>query len=285
MAGETKYCAICAWRENCQKRYSVRTDIMGNVYCNEFTRDLTLKRKEEVEEQNREAASRIERYIESQLQRMKNLSEQELKEGASGGVITISREAGACGTEIAQRLSRELNMELMNNQIIDYVAESAQISKRVIESLDEKEVSRRDAWIASFFEHKHLWPDQYLDHLIKIIATIGRYGNAIIVGRGAHYILPPEKLFRIRLVAPLEDRIAHIMKVQNATRKEAEKYVLKTDNDRQAFIRKYFHMDMTDPGHYDLLINMRIITVDGAVEAIKAAFLKRKGLEAASPAA
>jgi len=286
MVSETKYCAICAWRVNCQKRYSVHTDVTGNVYCNEYTRDLSLKKQEEVEKQNIEAASRIDRYIENQLRRMQDLSEQELKQGTPGGaVITVSREAGAYGTEIANRLSQELKMDLMNDQIIGYVAESAKISKKVIESLDEKEVSRRDTWISSFFESKHLWPDQYLDHLIKIIATIGRYGNTIIVGRGAHYILPPEKLFRIRLVAPLEDRIAHIMETLKATRKEAEKYVLKTDNDRQAFIRKYFHMDITDTSHYDLVINMRIITVDGAVEAIKAAFLKRKILEASTPAA
>ncbi len=285
MVAETKYCAICAWREKCQKRYSVRTDSMGNVYCNEYTRDLSLKRKEEGEEQNKEAATRIERYIEHQLRRMKDLSEEELKGGASGAVITISRETGTGGSEIANRLSSALKMDVMDNEIIEYVAESANISKKVIESLDEKEVSRRDAWIASFFESKHLWPDQYLDHLTKIIATIGRYGNTIIVGRGAHYILPPEKVFRVRLVAPLENRIARVIETRKMTRKEAEKYVLKTDNDRQAFIRKYFHMDITDPSHYDLVINMRIITVEGAVEAIQAAFLKRKILEAPASAA
>jgi len=286
MGNESRYCAICAWRASCQKRYGVHTDISGNVYCNEYTRDLSLKRKEDVEKQNQEAASRIERYIENQLHRLQSLAERELKqETPRGAVITVSRETGACGTEIAERLSRELKMDLMNDQIIGYVAESAQISKRVIESLDEKAVSRRDTWIASFFESRHLWPDQYLDHLTKIIATIGHYGNTIIVGRGAHYILPPEKLFRVRLMAPLESRIAHVMEVRNATRKEAEKYILKTDNDRQAFIRKYFHMDITDPSHYDLVVNMRVITVEGAVEAIKAAFLKRKIAEGPNPAA
>jgi cytidylate kinase len=83
-------------------------------------------------------------------------------------------------------------------------------------------------------------------------------------------------------MAPLENRIEHIMQVRNATRQEAEKYVLKTDNDRQAFIRKYFHMDITDASQYDLVINMRINTVEGAVEAIKAAFLKRKTIAADS---
>jgi hypothetical protein len=50
-------------------------------------------------------------------------------------VITVSREAGAYGTEIAKKLAAELQMDLLNDQIIGYVAESANISKKVIESL------------------------------------------------------------------------------------------------------------------------------------------------------
>jgi cytidylate kinase len=275
---ETKYCAICAWRASCQKRFSVRSDILGNVICNEYTRDLTIKTPEVLERENQEAESRMERFLADQLRKLRRgaTAEELEKETPARPVITVSREAGACGTEIAKRLAAELQMDLLNDQIIGYVAESANISKKVIESLDEKEVNRRDAWIAAFFESKHLWPDQYLDHLTRIIATIGRYGNTVIIGRGAHYILPLENIFRVRLMAPLENRIEHIMQVRNATRQEAEKYVLKTDNDRQAFIRKYFHTDITDASQYDLVINMRINTVEGAVEAIKAAFLKRK---------
>ncbi len=237
-----------------------------------------------MERQKREAVSRIDRYLESRLGRIQDLSERELPKGASGGpVITVSREAGAFGSEIAEGLAEELKMDLMNDQIIGHVAESAKISKKVIESLDEKEVSLRDTWLTSFFESRHLWPDEYLDHLTRVIATIGRYGNTVIVGRGAHYILPLETIFRIRLIGPLEDRIAHVMETRNATHREAEKYVLRTDNERQAFIRKYFHADITDPAQYDLVVNMRVNSVEGAVEAIKAAFLKRRIIGASTP--
>lgn len=277
MERETRYCAICAWRASCQRRYSVHTDVMGNVYCNEYTRDLTIKMKEETEKQNQEASSSIDHYIENRIRRFHASSEGEPGRADSAGpVITVSREAGACGTEIAGRLARELNMDLLNDQIIGFVADSAKIGKKIIESLDEKEISRRDAWISNFFESRQLSPDEYLDHLTRVIATIGRYGRAVIVGRGVHYILPTEKVFRVRLIAPLELRIAHIMQVRDASSKEAEKYVLKTDNERQAFIRKYFHADITDPSQYDIVVNMRVITVEGAVEAIKKAFLKSK---------
>jgi len=43
MGEEKRYCSICAWRETCQKRFSISTDSRGMVNCTEFTRDLTIK--------------------------------------------------------------------------------------------------------------------------------------------------------------------------------------------------------------------------------------------------
>lgn len=51
MGTDKKYCSICAWRANCQKRFNVSTDSSGNVHCPDYTRDLAIKEKdiEEVE--------------------------------------------------------------------------------------------------------------------------------------------------------------------------------------------------------------------------------------------
>jgi len=46
MGTERRYCSICAWRENCQKKYSVSTDAMGRVHCPDYTRDLSIKDKD-----------------------------------------------------------------------------------------------------------------------------------------------------------------------------------------------------------------------------------------------
>jgi cytidylate kinase len=64
--------------------------------------------------------------------------------------------------------------------------------------------------------------------------------------------------------------------VLRTTPEEAEKYILKTESERSAFIRQYFHTDLTDPGHYDMIINMGKVPVDGAVDTVKAAFLSWK---------
>jgi len=53
MGTDKRYCSICAWRENCQKRFSVATDSAGNVHCPDFTRDLSIK-NEDIDEVEKE---------------------------------------------------------------------------------------------------------------------------------------------------------------------------------------------------------------------------------------
>ncbi len=211
--------------------------------------------------------------VEEQLVKWKSeTTERKAVKAKPGPVITISREPGTGGSEIARRLAEQLKMDLVGAQIIQKIAESADMSTKVIESLDEKEISRRDDWLSSLFETRHLWVDSYLRHLTKVIGTFGRQGNVIIVGRGAQYILPPEDTFRLRFIAPMEIKIQNVMRDYGSTKEDAEKYVIKTDSDRRAYLRKYFNADVTDPSHYDMVINTGKLGIDGTVEAVKAAF-------------
>jgi cytidylate kinase len=285
MATERRICGICAWRKDCQKRYRISTDTFLNVNCPDYTRDLSIK---EIPVEGMEDERTImDRMVEQQLKKWRGLIEEgldvfdyglETEKIKGGPVITISREPGSGGSEIARKLARDLSMDLMGGQIIQHVAESAKMSRKVIESLDEREVTRRDSWLTALFRDRHLWPDEYLQHLTKVIGTVGRYGNAIIVGRGANYILPQAKTFRVRIIAPMEYRIQYVMEDRGYTKTQAEQYVVKAENDRKAFIRKNFNADCTDPKLYDILINTGGVTIEGATESIKTAFKMRKNM-------
>lgn len=184
-------------------------------------------------------------------------------------VITISRETGCRATQIAQKLADTLKMDLMGSKIIQMVAESTEMSEKIVKSLDEKEITKRDEWLSALFDKRNLWPDQYLQHLTKVIGTIGRHGNAVILGRGATFILPHEETFSVRIIAPWETRIKNSLQT---TREEAQRYLANTDSSREAFVRKYFNADVRDPAYYDLVLNMRGFSIDSAVESIIGAF-------------
>lgn len=198
--------------------------------------------------------------------------ETEQKHASPRPCITISRDPGSGGTEIARSLAKDLGMDLIGSKIIQQVAERADISEKVIASLDEKEVRRRDFWIDSMFRTRHIWPDEYLRYLTKVIGTIGKQGNTIIIGRGGQFVLPPEETFRVRLIAPREIRIRNVMRDSNTDFETSERYVYKTEADRNAFHCKYFGADWTNPIYYDLIVNTGCMGIAGATAAIKAAF-------------
>jgi len=222
--------------------------------------------------------------MEEQLAKWKSeTTERKAVKAKPAPVITISREPGTGGSEIARKLAQELKMDLVGAQIIQKIAESADISTKIIESLDEKQITRRDDWLSSLFESRHLWVDDYLRHLTKVIGTFGKQGNFIIVGRGAQYILPPEDTFRLRFIADMEVKIRNVMRDFGSSREDAAKYVIKTDSDRLAYLRKYFNADVTNPSDYDMVINTGRLGIDGAVEAVKVAFTAWKRNYNANP--
>jgi len=180
---------------------------------------------------------------------------------------------------VARHLAKDLEMDLMGVKIIQQIAERADVSEKVIESLDEKGVRLRDSWIDSLFRTRHIWPDEYLGHLSKVVGTIGKQGNAIIMGRGGQFILPPEEAFRIRITALREIQIRNVMRSKNVDFETSERYVYKTEADRNAFHCKYFSADWKNPIYYDLIVNTSYMGIEGAVAAVKAAFAVWKNLQ------
>ncbi|MDD5344721.1 MAG: cytidylate kinase-like family protein [Smithella sp.] len=280
MTVEMHICGICAWRRECQKRFKLEKDSLIGSHCPDYTRDLSIKTK--AFEEGEDKTTIMDHMVQQQLDKWRILLDKVLKQGVKienfkgGPVITISREPGAGGSEIARRLSKALNLDLIGGQIIQHVADSAKMSRKVIQSLDEREVTFRETLLSSLFGENRPWPGEYLQHLIKVVGTIGAFGNVILVGRGASYVLPRERTFKVRIIAPIELRIKHFIEDRGYTKAEAEQYIVKTENNRKAFVRKYFNADLTDPAHYDMIINTERITMEGATESIIVAFHQRR---------
>jgi len=189
-------------------------------------------------------------------------------------VITLSRLPGAGANSIAQRLAEELKIDLFDREIVEKIVESSKASKWVVESLDEHDRSMLDDWIGALGEN-HMWSYQYLQHLTKVVGAIGAHGHALIVGRGASFILPRKVCLRLLVVAPLQTRIDNVAKAHEVSKLEAKRRVLLTESARRAFIRQYFNADMMDPLNFDVVLNTNNLTIDAAVNIVKEAFNSR----------
>ncbi|ESP62571.1 putative cytosolic protein [Smithella sp. ME-1] len=280
MAAEMHICGLCAWRRDCQKRFKLDKDSFVGSHCPDYTRDLSIKAT--ASEENEDEKIIMDRLVQRQVDKWRKLFERAMRQGLKvenfkgGPVLTISREAGAGGSDIARRLAKALNLDIIGGQIIQHVADSAKMSRKVIESLDEREVTFRETLLSSLFGENRPWPGEFLHHLTRVIGTIGIFGNVVIVGRGANYVLPKEKVFRVRVIAPMELRIQYFMEDRGYTKAEAEQYILKRDNNRKAFARKYFNADIANPQDYDIIINTEKISLAAATESIIVAFNQRR---------
>lgn len=209
----------------------------------------------------------IHQLIEEQVRRWEILRK-EKSEQKTLPVITLSREPGSGGKQVAKLVSERLGLEVFHQELINAMAEDADTSTRVIRTLDERGVSMIEDWVSAAISERHLWPDEVAHVMMRVIGTIGRHGKALIVGRGANFILPPENRFRVRIIAPLEMRVICVAETYGVSKEQAKRRVLRTESDRRAFIRKYFHSDIVDPANYDMILNTGTLSVESVAAAI-----------------
>ena len=209
----------------------------------------------------------IHQLIEEQFRRWEILR-REKSEVKTVPVITLSREPGSGGRFVARAVAERLGLDVFHQKLINAMAENADTSTRVIRTLDERGVSMLEDWVSAAISDRHLWPDEYASMMMKVIGTIGRHGRAVIVGRGANFVLPPENRFRVRIIAPFEKRIACVAEAYGISKQEAKQRVLRTESERKAFIRKYFYSDIGNPANYDMVLNTGTLSVDSAAAAI-----------------
>lgn len=211
-----------------------------------------------------EAGSFVEQKIKKWAEQKKN----EEEKPSPVSVITISREPGAKCPEICEAVATLTGFELYHGEIISKIAQSADISASVVKTVEKERYSGIEDFIASIVDDKYLWPGIYLEHLMKVISVIAKHGSAVIVGRGANFILPQKENLRIRLVAPIDVRIKHTAQTYGVSEKEAKKRILKRESKRTAFIQESFHEKIADPTHYDLVLNTATLSTKSAAEII-----------------
>ena len=213
----------------------------------------------------------IPQIIEEQVHRWQIQQKEKPEEKAIVPVVTLSREPGSGGRVVGKNLAERLGFEVFHQEVLHEMAKRAEVSEQLLATLDEKGLSILEDWISSLVYDRHLWPDQYLQHLMNVVGTIGKHGRSVVVGRGANFILPPEQRFRVRITASQKWRIENVARDFNLSKNEAKRRVIKTESNRKAFIRKYFNADIADPTNYDLVINTDTLSVGNAVDVIGAA--------------
>ena len=188
-------------------------------------------------------------------------------------IITIARQHGSSGREIARALSEDLGIQCFDKEIVDEAAEISSICKELISSFDEKRVS-------PFMLQTTQYPSmnyglglniQVASAQFDVIRKLADQGDCIFVGRCADYILRERKaLTRVFIMGEQEDKIRCIMNRQNVSETEAKKKIKQVDKDRSSYYKYYTDQIWGESENYDLCINSSKIGVAGSVNVIKA---------------
>lgn len=217
----------------------------------------------------------ISQFVKQQIRKWEGgVAEKNRKAKARIPVITVSMEPGSGGSIVAQEVAKRLGFDYFNREMIEGIAKSAKIRASVIETLEKERLSGIEDFISSLVKEQYIYPGIYMQHLLKVVSTIGKHGCAVIVGRGANFILPPDERFSVRIIAPLEKRIQNVAKLHNVPLEKAKKRIIIRESRRRAFVRQSFNANISDPMHYDLTVNMGRIGIESAVEAIVGAAVK-----------
>jgi cytidylate kinase len=209
----------------------------------------------------------------------KNLEEHKKTERRekSGPFVTISRESGAYGTTIADKLCeylrkherrREAPWAVIDKELIQKVIEEHQFPAIFKKYFVESRAPLIEDTLAELFG-LHPPQETLVRRMSETILHLATLGHVIFVGRGANIItrrLPNGT--HVRLVGLFEKRVAHMKEYLNLSQEQAREYVVKEDHDRQAYIKRYFRKDISDVSLYDLIINTDTVSLQDAVMII-----------------
>jgi len=116
-------------------------------------------------------------------------------------VVTISRLAGCPTDELATALAERLGVQVWDSELVDKIASDKGLRRDFIAQLDEGLLSNVETWVRGMLGGRLFQRDDYALALAATVKTLAETGGALIVGRGAGFILGDRADLRLRLVA------------------------------------------------------------------------------------
>jgi cytidylate kinase len=181
-------------------------------------------------------------------------------------IVTVEREYGCGGGEIAQRLADHLGWKLWDHLLTEEIARLANCSKAAVEQREERtdplyyrlfKSFLRGSFEGSVNAHKlNLVDSENIFKLTqRVVLHAASKGDCVIVGRGSQLFLSsrPDTL-RVFLYATREDKVRRLLS-RGKSEREAQERVDTVDRERAGFIEKYFHVEWPDRSVYHVMIN------------------------------
>ena len=195
-------------------------------------------------------------------------------------LVTIARDRGSGGDEIARGLAAALDVECYDKELIDRIAKAANADKRVVEALDETVKDQLELWLSSVLSKRKYSSSDYLRSLIRTAVGIAPLGG-VVVGRACHLILKRFRIFRVRVVGSPEvcaQRLAD--REGGGDLKQLVEQVKAVNAQRARFVVEHFKISLDDASQFDIIVNTdRYQDMSKVVDVLKTAYWHHKASE------
>ena len=197
----------------------------------------------------------------------------------------IGREAGAGGGAIARLAATKLGWKVYDHELLEAIAHGMEVPVAEARTYDELSPSVIQDWLLPLREEHYAPQEAYLDHLAKLVESIGRAGDSIVVGRGAGFLLPRSETLSVRIVAPSKARAQRLAERMGVSTRTARRAARDLDHRFEKFARTMYHVDATDPHNYDLVLDSHSLGLTIATELLVRAIEAGRPPAPADPAA
>ncbi len=194
-------------------------------------------------------------------------------------IISIGRQHGSGGREIARLLARELGIKCYDKEIVDEAAKHSDFSRDLINAYDEKRMSAFMLHAGGYGLNENFRLNmQVVSAQFDAIREIASKGDCIFVGRCADYILRDRSdLVSVFILGDMDERLKCLERRQGLDVAAARKKIKEVDKDRSSFYKYYSDQVWGDAQNYDLCINSSRLGVEGTVKVIMD-YIKTRGL-------
>jgi len=175
--------------------------------------------------------------------------------------ITISRQLGSLGDEIAQIVARRLGWQVIDRELINQAAFESCSPEMVLTAVDELGLlgitpSKKEC-------------KAYLTAVERILQQRADQGDLVILGRAGQIILRGRPdVMHIRIHAPRKARVQRVATHQSITADAALAQIKASDRHRRWYLKRYYNVAVDKPRYYDLEINTARLSPEAAAELI-----------------
>ena len=211
-------------------------------------------------------------------------------------VITVSRQYGSGGSEVAERVARALGWKLYDNAVVEEVAQRLRMTPAEVSAREERVPSLVERMASAMaLGAPEMIPmvgdlaaqpseERMVMVTQRVIEDAVRAGPAVLVGRGAQCMLAARTdALHVFCYAPVEELVRYAVEVLDIPFHEAGKKVAEMNHQREEWVKRHFRRDWRDLANYDLCVNTARLGLDGSAELVTLLARERFGVSRVNP--